>query len=412
MAMMRIVAEWWGRRGVAGLPEPQVLTVDHGLRAESAAEAAFVAAAAKRLGLNHVTLQWTGSKPATGLQEAARQARYDLILGHLAAGAVACDLYLAHHLEDQAETLLMRLARGSGIDGLSAMRPIERRTAVVLGAPVREVTVELHRPLLTIAKDRLIATLHRAGDTWVEDPSNADPRFERVRLRQAMTASPVALLSPAMIALSAARLGRERSALMARAADIAARDLDDHGGAYGTLRIAEGPAPADIVRIAGRMLTVFGGAAEPAQLSQIETLVERVMSPLPTAPGRLTLGGCLVEIAAGTAARAVMVSREAAREPLPVVTLEPGQGVFWDRRFYISLDQMAPAPVTVGPCSSRTPAAPLPRGVLASLPGLAGDEGTEFLLGCSAGDATCVWPLQHQLALRWRDMPQVNAATN
>src|SRR5690606_34220909 len=113
----------------AGTPPILVITVDHGLRRESADEAAWVGREAQRLGLAHVVLRWTGVKPRTGIQEAARAARYDLICEHVGRESLPepRQVLLAHHLDDQAETVLMRLARGSGVDGLSGMREVEPR---------------------------------------------------------------------------------------------------------------------------------------------------------------------------------------------------------------------------------------------------------------------------------------------
>ena len=125
MALMHLAAAWLvHRRSIAQatqLPTFSVVTVDHALRPQAAAEAAAVAAAADRLGLPHTTLVWRGLKPQRGIQAAARFARYQLIRQHLAAGGT-CAVAMAHTIDDQAETVLMRLARGSGVEGLAAMR--------------------------------------------------------------------------------------------------------------------------------------------------------------------------------------------------------------------------------------------------------------------------------------------------
>ena len=164
---------------------PIVLTVDHGLRRESAEEAAWVGHEAARLGFEHATLVWAGPKPASGLQAAARAARYSLMSNFLDREArdgrvpVKRSIVTAHHADDQAETFLMRLARGSGLDGLSGMRPTE-----VIAADDRSYTIL--RPLLEVPKARLVATLEARGLTWREDPSNAVQDFERVRVREAL----------------------------------------------------------------------------------------------------------------------------------------------------------------------------------------------------------------------------------
>src|SRR4029079_14189166 len=140
-----------------------------------------VARLAHKLKIAHRTLRWNGRKPATGLQEAARGARYRL-LGDAARKAGAAHIVTAHTLDDQAETVLIRMTRGSGVTGLGAMA----RLAPLPSGAARAIT--LVRPLLDIPKFRLIATLRAAKIPYADDPSNRDPRFTRVRLRTLMGA--------------------------------------------------------------------------------------------------------------------------------------------------------------------------------------------------------------------------------
>ena len=130
---------------------------------------------ARSLGVAHRTLRWSGRKPTTGLQEAARLERYRL-LAKAARDCGARHVLTAHTLDDQAETVLIRLTRGSGISGLAAM-------AHVSALPGSEGEISLVRPLLGVRKTRLIATLRKAGVAHADDPSNRDPRFTRVRIR-------------------------------------------------------------------------------------------------------------------------------------------------------------------------------------------------------------------------------------
>ncbi len=146
LALMHLAARWAKRLLIP--PALHVLTVDHGLHPESAAVAASVYEKAAALGLPCTVLRWEGEKPATGIEEAARQARYALMADWCRAHEAA--LVTAHTLDDQAETLLMRLARGSGLDGLAAMRP----RGHVPGAP----DVPLLRPLLSVSRARLRAS--------------------------------------------------------------------------------------------------------------------------------------------------------------------------------------------------------------------------------------------------------------
>lgn len=160
------------------------LTVDHGLRAGSAVEAAMVAEWCRPQGIAHATLPWTGDKPATGIQAAARAMRYGLL-------ARACNdhgarvLMTAHHGDDQAETVFARVARGSGVDGLAAM-PRERLIAAGAGQPVT-----LLRPLLSWRRSALRAITSARGLPVADDPSNDNPDYERVRRRAFLAASGV-----------------------------------------------------------------------------------------------------------------------------------------------------------------------------------------------------------------------------
>ncbi|KAB7645525.1 tRNA lysidine(34) synthetase TilS [Polymorphobacter fuscus] len=148
------------------------LTVDHRLRAASAAEAAGVAALCAALGIPHAVLDWEAPKPGAGVQGAARAARYALMGGWCTAAGIGL-LLTAHHADDQAETLLMRLARGSGIAGLSGIRAARPLCP----------GVTLVRPLLPLRRVDLAAIVSAAGWTAVDDPSNVDRRFERARVR-------------------------------------------------------------------------------------------------------------------------------------------------------------------------------------------------------------------------------------
>jgi tRNA(Ile)-lysidine synthase len=247
MALMVLVARWIASgRAPRGL-FVDVATVDHGLRAASSQEAEWVAARAKALGFSHTTLVWGGDKPGTGIQERAREARYALLVAH--AGEVgASAVVTAHTADDQAETLIMRLGRGSGLDGLAGMaraRPL-----------LPDGSVQLVRPLLGLSKSYLAATLTAAGGTWLDDPSNERIDFERVRLRAADAHLAALGLSNDKLALSAGRLARARDALEHLTAERLAALADVHGGAYASLdRDAWRREPAEIrVRILARLL--------------------------------------------------------------------------------------------------------------------------------------------------------------
>ncbi|MDP4822748.1 MAG: tRNA lysidine(34) synthetase TilS, partial [Aestuariivirgaceae bacterium] len=188
------------------------LIVDHGLRPGSDEEAVQAAAVAQALGITAYILKWPGEKPATGIQAAARDARYRL-MAEAAAGLGIQALATAHQLDDVVETFLMRLARGSGLDGLAAI-PAQ---TMIHSMPVL-------RPLLDVPHADLVALLQAHGIAWLEDPSNQSPAFERARLRAAMEQGLAALgLSAGKIGLSVRRLARAREALEADAARFLAQ---------------------------------------------------------------------------------------------------------------------------------------------------------------------------------------------
>lgn len=179
----------------------KVATVDHGLRAESAAEAHGVAALCDVLGIAYAILRPIVATTGN-LQANARAARYG-VLGEWAKARGLAAIVTAHHADDQAETLLMRLARGAGVRGLAVMRG----SAYVPGHP----GLRLLRPLLGWRKAELAAIVARAGMDPARDPSNADARFERVRVRAVLASA--AWLDAAALAASAANLAEADAAL-------------------------------------------------------------------------------------------------------------------------------------------------------------------------------------------------------
>lgn len=282
VALMWLAARW--AKETEGAPRLTVLSVDHRLRSESIAEAKAVARRAEELGISSAVLEWRGAKPATGLQEKAREARYQLLARWCSRhGAQA--LVTAHTRDDQAETFLMRLARGSGVDGLAGIRP------------KREASLPILRPFLGTARARLRATLESAGETWVEDPSNEDLSFERVRWRKVLELFERAGISPLMIALSASRLERARQALetaTSRLEQAAVR----HEVEFATLDLAplEGAPEELVIRLLQRLLARYGAAEEPPSLAAVERLASWLMSG--EGRGR-TLGGCRIARGAG-----------------------------------------------------------------------------------------------------------------
>ena len=282
MALMVMAADWQKRRRASGLsvPDITVLTVDHGLRAESGAETDWVARCARSHELPHHVLAWRGEKPDTRLQETARTKRYRLMAEYCLTHDIPC-LITAHHLQDQAETLLMRLARGSGIDGLTGM-----------AAGTHNWGVQVWRPLLSVRKERLVAFLQARNTEWLEDPSNDDTRFERVRWRTAMPDIAAHGLTPEGLMRSAIRLARAREALERTTDRFMSEAVMVHPVGYCTFEgKALRDAPADIaLRALGRMIRAVGGGDGPPNLAQREELLGKlnIDSPSCTNPGRMS----------------------------------------------------------------------------------------------------------------------------
>ncbi|CAM5777296.1 tRNA(Ile)-lysidine synthase [Labrys miyagiensis] len=230
-ALMLLAARWREAHPATLLT---VVTVDHALRPESAGECMQVAGRAEAFGIPCLIRCWSGDKPASRLQESARTARYAL-LAEAAVEIGADAIATAHTLDDQAETVLMRLLHGSSVDGLAAMRPVSRRGEVA------------HlRPLLGTPKARLVATLSAADVPWIEDPSNRNGRFERVRLRRLLEELAPLGLDPRRLSLLAERAARSADALETITAAHFARAYRQEGGEGVLGGSVYRAAPADI----------------------------------------------------------------------------------------------------------------------------------------------------------------------
>jgi tRNA(Ile)-lysidine synthase len=260
MALLALLAEWPQR------PKLAAATVDHRLRAEATAEAVMVAEFCQRLAIPHTTLNWTGEKPATGLQEAARDARYALLARH-AQDLGLSHIVTAHHAGDQAETVLMRLVAGSGIGGLSGMRPQTQKDGV------------LHvRPLLEIPKARLLATCQERDVPFEEDPSNNSERFGRTRIRRVMTALQGEGLTTDRLNRLAARAARAVEAL--EAATSAVMQTADIRTTDCVVQIdwnAVSTAPQEIrLRVLETLLRQSKAGDGPLKLQRLEALLDAI----------------------------------------------------------------------------------------------------------------------------------------
>ena len=309
-ALMVLAARWRG--ALRGGPKLVAATIDHGLRAESAREARAIKALAQSLGIAHRTLRWSGVKPKTGLQEAARAARYAL-LGAAARAAGANHILTAHTLDDQAETVLLRMARGSGPAGLAAMaretilpqalggKGARRRADAQVDAQL-DVLV-LMRPLLEVPKARLIATLQAGQISFCDDPSNRDPRFTRARLRELMPVLAGEGLTAQRLAVLARRL-RRAEATVELAVQVAASAVTAAGGG-GRIRFDAEKfihLPAEVaLRLMGRAIEAVADDTQ-LRLNRLEALYDLLIESASTRPSdrfRRTLGGALVSLWGG-----------------------------------------------------------------------------------------------------------------
>ncbi len=283
---LMVLAQRWRRRLMRG-PELIAATIDHGLRPSSRGEARAVGALARRLGLRHEVLPWRGEKPMTGIEAAARDARYRLLV-RLAQRLGAEAIATAHTLDDQAETVLMRLAAGSGPAGLAGMRPRDVRDGIVL-----------LRPFLEVRKNRLVATLRRAGIAWADDPMNADIAFARVRLRAAGTVLAREGLTPERMARLAERMARYEQVVAAAVQSARARLVDpQRPGALDGRGLLDAPEEVALRLLAGEIAAVRPCTKEkPLRLQRLEALWRDLRAALAAGRAtRRTLGEALVTV--------------------------------------------------------------------------------------------------------------------
>lgn len=306
LALLFLARDWAERRGA----ELHAITVDHGLRPEAAGEAMHVAALCRAVRVPHSVLTWGGWDGRGNLQDAAREARRALI-GDWAAARRLQVVLTGHTKDDQAETVLMRLARGSGVDGLAGIAPVSRAGGVVWA-----------RPLLGHGRGELRDWLSGRGVTWVEDPSNDDPRFDRVKARRMLDVLGDLGLSVDRLAATAGRMGAASEALSAATGALAARCVTVDRGDLVIDRRALYAAPVDLQRrlIAAALGWVSGQGYRP----RYDALLGLMRN---CAAGRGgTLQGCLVTVQGRECLRVI-------REAKAVANVMAEPGALWDGRW-------------------------------------------------------------------------------
>lgn len=333
MALVLLLADWARPRGIA----VEGLTVDHRLRDAAAQEAAQVGAWLTAAGLPHSVLTWDAGVAERARrrspQSAARAARYRLLTQWCAANACT-HLFVAHHADDQVETFLLRLARGSGVDGLAAMAPSSVRDGIVIA-----------RPLLGFSKAQLQQVCRQAAQPWIEDPSNSNAAGGRVRFRQAREMLAREGLSRERLLATVAHLQRARAAL-----DHAVSGLLDHAiwDSYGAARLSVAvllAAPEEIaLRSLARLLTGVSGEEYGPRFETLARLYERVT----VGPWRdATLHGTVVSRDGAD----LVIAREPAHVGEDKV-LAANSAVVWDARFKLTLVAAAPARFRVSACAA------------------------------------------------------------
>lgn len=307
-AMLYLVQQWNARQNYK--TALTVLSVDHGLRAEAASECMQVAAWCKALKLPHVTLKWLGEKPVSGLQAKARQARYDLMTEWCLAQNVTV-LLTAHTADDQAETVVMRRTRTSSLKSLAGIWPSRDWNGV-----------RVMRPLLSARRKELRDFLLAQNSTWIDDPSNSDQRYERVRVRAELAEN-----------ASAANSAMEAQQLVAAVRDMAAHWIEAHVNISelgllcfprDALATIEGEV-ADEVLVG---LLQINGASYFPELKQRQSLLSWLQDEN---GARRTLGGLVF----AKRRDEILVAREPGRISMLPVTIPLSGEVIWDGRFLV-----------------------------------------------------------------------------
>jgi tRNA(Ile)-lysidine synthase len=352
-----------------------VVAVDHGLRPEAAEEARMVVANAAQLGLKARIMEAPERYHGGNLQDWARRMRYRCLAA--SAGEAGFDtIVTAHHQDDQAETFLLRLARGSGVYGLAAM-PAE---GSVEG-------LRLARPLIGVSRRKLREIAAASGLPTAADPSNLDLRFDRVRVRQLMPALAEHGLTPVRLAETAGRMRRAAAALDHYARRLLAEWFaDDPFGVVSGEARALAEAPEEIgLRALALMLRAVGGAEYTSRLERIESLRDAILALRPDEGLKRTLHGVVISVKGGR----LTARREWGRKGLAAVAAPPGTSLVWDRRFRVEVPKL-PGALDIGPLGRserRLRAEAADRGTVQALPGLFRDGALVAVpAGVSAAD--------------------------
>ena len=326
LALTVLCKKWVDKHG----GKLSAISVDHGLRKGSDDEIKQLEEWLGARNIEHTKLYWKGDKPQKGIQEAARIARYDLLENWCWKNGVL-HLLLGHQQDDQAETFLLRLAHNSRVDGLAGMSRI-----------VEKSHVRILRPLLSIPKHRLRATLKAVSQPWLEDPSNENEKFERIRIRKALPTLVGLGLTSEKICETTDSMAQIRVSLEAEASKLLAKSCYVGSAGYIIFNAVNFfSAPKEILlRALIRILLCVGGGVYPARLIKLERLYEKMRAALRDANFTwkgATLGGCrILLIKSRQGAVNFLFCREERMLPEPL--LVSGSIIIeWDKRFQLHL---------------------------------------------------------------------------
>lgn len=329
---LTLLADDWARRQDGAVI---ALTVDHGLRRGSAAEAKQVHDWLSARGIPHHILTWQGPAPERNLQAQARALRYELLTRYCREHGIL-HLLTAHHREDQAETVLLRLSQGSGPDGLAGM-----------GGCTERHGVRILRPLLTVSRQDLRKFLNNEGQAWIEDPSNDNDAFARTKIRRILPALAEAGLSSETLAEFALRAGEIRRVTEEAVAQWLAKQVTLHPEGYATVRAGAfcGEAPALEKKALAALLTCLSGRAYGPRGKELERCYHSIREKKAA-----TLLNCQLSFSGRKKQMgALMVCKEEAAVSQGRLPIKTGQVVMWDGRFRCRLSGGGEKTFELGP---------------------------------------------------------------
>ncbi len=319
LALTFLLADWCKKNNI----KLSAVTVDHGLRQGSAKEAESVNSLLKKNNINHIILRWIGDKKSSNIQAEARDARYKLITDFCKDNN-AKFLFVAHNKQDQAETVLLRLMRGSGVDGLSGIAEDSQINGV-----------RVIRPLLSYSKNEIRAFLRQEGHEWIEDPSNENIKYARVNVRKFIESAEDSDLLIDRLAETSLNLRRSRDYIETKMSQDCKEVFFIKSEGYCILDWKKFNSLHEEVayRLLSSIVKIVGGEYYKPRFEKIKTLYYAIKDN--NLAGGNTLGGCI--IFSDKNKEHIVIARELSSIRSDI-KIEPGQKVFWDNRFSCELD--------------------------------------------------------------------------